>query len=34
MYKIAIIDDDKGIREELGILLKNNGYEVCIIYFI
>ncbi|MBC8586846.1 response regulator transcription factor [Paratissierella segnis] len=30
MYKIAIIDDDKGIREELGILLKNNGYEVCL----
>ena len=30
MYKIAIVDDDKVIREELSILLQNNGYEVCL----
>lgn len=30
MYKIAIVDDDRTIREELGILLQNNGYEVCL----
>jgi two-component system response regulator protein BraR/BceR len=30
MYKIAIVDDDKTIREELSILLENNGYEVCL----
>ncbi|WMM23389.1 response regulator transcription factor [Tissierella sp. MB52-C2] len=30
MYKIAIVDDDKTIREELSILLQNNGYEVCL----
>lgn len=30
MYRIAIVDDDKTIREELSILLQNNGYEVCV----
>lgn len=28
MYKIALIEDDKAIREELRIILSNNGYEV------
>ncbi|MBO5004513.1 MAG: response regulator transcription factor [Clostridia bacterium] len=28
MFKIIIIEDDKGIREELKILLQNSGYEV------
>lgn len=28
---IAIIEDDKMIREELSILLKNNEYEVVLI---
>lgn len=31
MYKIAIVDDDKVIREELSILLHNNGYDVCCL---
>ena len=34
MYKIIIVEDDKEIREELAILLKNGGYEVfCITDF-
>lgn len=28
MFKILIIEDDKEIRDELKILLKNNGYDV------
>ena len=28
MYKIAIVEDDKEIREELAILLKNAGYQI------
>lgn len=28
MYKIMIVEDDIEIREELKILLQNNGYEV------
>ena len=28
MYKIAIVDDDREIREELAILLKNAGYQI------
>lgn len=31
MFKIIIIEDDKQIREELKILLKNSGYEVKAI---
>ena len=31
MYKIVIVEDDKEIREELTILLKNTGYEVKTI---
>ena len=30
-YKIIIVEDDKEIREELSILLKNVGYEVELI---
>ena len=34
MYKIIIVEDDKEIREELTILLKNSGYDVvCITDF-
>ena len=34
MYKIIIVEDDKEIREELTILLKNIGYDVvCITDF-
>ena len=34
MYKIIIVEDDKEIREELAILLKNGGYDVfCITDF-
>lgn len=34
MYKIIIVEDDKEIREELTILLKNGGYDVfCITDF-
>lgn len=28
MYKIAIVEDDREIREELAILLKNAGYQI------
>ena len=28
MYKIAIVEDDREIREELTILLKNAGYQI------
>ncbi|MEW9094892.1 MAG: response regulator transcription factor [Clostridiaceae bacterium] len=28
MYKIMIIEDDKAIRDELSITLRNNGYDV------
>lgn len=31
MFKIVIVEDDKEIREELTILLKNSGYEVKAI---
>ena len=31
MYKIMIVEDDIEIREELKILLQNNGYEVKVI---
>ena len=30
MYKIMIVEDDIEIREELKILLQNNGYEVKV----
>ena len=30
MYKIMIVEDDIEIREELKILLQNNGYEVIV----
>lgn len=29
MNKILIIEDDKVVRDELGLLLGNNGYAVC-----
>ncbi len=29
MYKIAVIEDDKAIRNELHLILTNQGYEVC-----
>ena len=31
MLKIIIVEDDKEIRDELKILLQNNGYEVIVI---
>lgn len=31
MYKIMIVEDDIEIREELKILLQNNGYEVKVV---
>ncbi len=31
MFKILIVEDDKSIREELKLLLENNGYEVAVI---
>lgn len=35
MYKIAVVEDDKVIRNELHMVLSNNGYEVCdIVEFI
>ena len=33
MYKIMIVEDDIEIREELKILLQNNGYEVKVFKF-
>src|SRR5690625_3826573 len=31
MSKILIVEDDKKLREELGIFLKKNGYEIEIL---
>lgn len=31
MYKIVMIEDDPVIRDELALLLSNEGYEVCSI---
>ena len=28
MEKIIILEDEKGLREELALYLRNNGYEV------
>lgn len=34
MYKIAIVEDDKPVREELKILLENAGYKAILIDLI
>lgn len=30
MYKIMIVEDDEAIQKELEVLLKNQGYAVCV----
>nr|WP_243205896.1 response regulator transcription factor [Eubacterium sp. AF05-24] len=30
MYKIMIVEDDEAIQKELDVLLRNQGYDVCI----
>ena len=30
MYKIMIVEDDLAIQKELSLLLKNQGYDVCV----